>query len=103
MIIPGRASFTTAALAYAEDPATFSFAGFPVDEAVCVWQITYDTTGISNTVKGRCQINRVQKVASNIISSSTSLSANHDGLSGVNLAGTTITYGHIDDQTQTIA
>lgn len=103
MIVPGRGLFTTAALAYAENPATFSFAGFPVDEAVCVWQITLDTTGVSNTVKGRCQINRVQKVASNIISSSTSTSANHDGLSGVNLAANTVTYGHIDDQTQTIA
>lgn len=103
MIIPWRWSFNSAALAYAENPATFSFAWFPVDEAVCVRQITYNTSWVANTVKGRCVMDRVQKVASNIISSSTSVSANHDWLAWVNLAGAWVTYWHIDDQTQTIA
>ncbi len=102
-IIPWRWSFTSPDLAYAENPWTFTFTWFPVDEAVAVWQITFNTSWVANTVKWRCRIDRVQRVTSNIISSATSVSATHDWLSWVNLAQAWITYWHIDDQAQTIA
>jgi len=91
VLIPGRTAFTSANLAYAELFSSFDFStatGFPFDELTAVWQITYDTSGISTTPKGRCVINRVARVSSNVITNSVSSSASHEGLTGLQ-GGTT--------------
>jgi len=103
MLVPGRGSYSTNALAYAEDFSTFAITSFPASEVTAVWKITYNTSGVANTVKGRCRIDRVNRVNANISTSTASVTASHDGLAGVNLAQATVQYGHIDDQTQTIA
>ena len=68
IMLQGRGSYNTAALAYAEAFSSFSLVGFPFNEAVGIYQITWDTSGNANTIKGRCVINRVQRITANIVS-----------------------------------
>lgn len=93
-IVPGRVNTNTLSTATSESFASFSLTGFIVNEAVAIWQITFDTQGIANTVKGRCQINRFQRINSNIITSTATISATHNGLSGLQ-GGTTDEFYHL--------
>ena len=68
IMLQGRGSYNTAALAYAEAFSSFSLVGFPFNEAVGIYQITWNTSGVANSVKGRCVINRVQRITANIVS-----------------------------------
>lgn len=94
MILPGRTAYTSAANAYTEDFSTFSLTGFPGSEGVAVWQITFNTSGVANTVKGRCRIDRVMKISKNIISSTSSAAASHNSLAGLQ-GGTNGEYYHM--------
>jgi hypothetical protein len=71
-LIPGRATFSSAALAYAERFADFGLSGFVFDEGVTVWQITYRTNE-SASVKGRCNTISHQRVYSNIVTTTQSV------------------------------
>ena len=66
IMLQGRGSYTTAALAYAESIFSFDLAGFPFVETVAVYQLTWATNN-TNTVKGRCSLNRVQRISANIV------------------------------------
>lgn len=78
MLIPWRAEHISATAAYAELFTVSSW--FPIAEWVAAYQITFNTTWIPNNVKGRCQINRVQKINSNITSTTTVSSVDHNTL-----------------------
>lgn len=66
MLVPGRWSYSSNTLAYAEWFAVSAW--FPVAEWVAVYQITFNTSGVNNSVKGRCRIDRVATITSNIVS-----------------------------------
>lgn len=53
IIIPGRAQFTSLALAQAEDPATFDWTGFNIAECVIRYRVTWNTSGVASSVLGR--------------------------------------------------
>jgi len=81
MWIPGRAVFTTAALAYAEDFGTFDMAGFLAPELVAIYQFTWDTNGSG---LGLCRLVRTPvRISKNVVSSTTSNAATHNGLAGL--------------------
>lgn len=89
--IPGRAVFTTAALAYAETFSSFSMAGFPCAEIVAIWQFTWDTNG---TGLGLCRLNRTPvRINSNIFNSTAINSGSHNTLAGLD-GGTAGEYYH---------
>lgn len=99
-IIQGRGSYSTTALAYGETFSSFSLTGFPVAEGIAIYQFTWNTTGIANTVKGRCQLNRVQRITSNIISTSAVVATSHNSLAGLQ-GGTVDEYFHLTDTQHT--
>lgn len=89
--IPGRAAFTTAALAYAETFSSSSMTGFPCAEIVAIWQFTWDTNG---TGLGLCRLNRTPvRINSNIITSTAVTAGSHNGLAGLD-GGTAGEYYH---------
>ena len=53
IIIPGRAQFTSLALAQAEDLATFDWTGFGIAECVIRYRVTWNTSGVASSVLGR--------------------------------------------------
>jgi hypothetical protein len=99
ILVPGRAQFTNTNSAYAEQFSSFALTGFPVDEAVAVWQITFEASE-ADTVKGRCRINRVSRINSNIINSTTVSSAVHNGLTGLQ-GGESGEYYHLTEAQHT--
>ena len=54
VLIPGRAIFTTLALAQAETPSAFTFTGFPCAEFVAAYQLTWTT--VTSTSQGQCRL-----------------------------------------------
>ena len=101
LIFSGKSAFATAALAYAESFATFSMTGMFTGEGIALYQLTWALSAV-NTSKGKSTLNRVQRITSNILTSTAVSSATHNGLSGLELAANGVTYGHVDDQAQTI-
>jgi len=100
MMIPWRTSHTTTASAYSEAPIISAW--FPVAEWISIYQITFSTLWVADSVKWRCQINRVQEIQSVILSTSTVSTADHNTLANLQLSNTWVTYWHVDDQAQTI-
>lgn len=82
-IIPGRAIFTSLALAQAEDPGTFTFPNFFLDEFVIAYQLTWTT--ITSTSQGKCRLAATPKRISYaaINTSSTSSGTLHNTLAGL--------------------
>lgn len=79
--IPGRAAFTSLALANGEDFSTFGITAFPAIEAVVIWRFTWDTNG---TGLGLCRLAQTPvRVSSNIISSTAAVAGIHNGLAGI--------------------
>ena len=52
--VQGRGSYSSAALAAAESFGSFSLTGFPTNEGVAIYQITWATTNRPDSIKGRC-------------------------------------------------
>lgn len=99
--IPGRAQFTTLALANAENFSTFDLTRLPTKDGVAIWRFTWHTDGAG---LGLCQLaQNPVRISSNIVTSAVTTTTVHDALTGVNLAADGITYGHVSDQAQTIA
>ena len=71
--VPGRTVFTSATTAYTEDFASFTMTGFPMVEAVAIYQFTWDVGGSG---LGLCRLNRTPvRISKNIVSSSSNLGA----------------------------
>jgi hypothetical protein len=81
MWVPGRSTFTTAALAAAESFASFDFTGMPLQESVAIWQFTWNVGG-SGFGLARLNATPVRE-NSNIISSTTVSAVNHNALAGL--------------------
>jgi hypothetical protein len=54
VIIPGQNIYTTLASAQAESPSSFTFTGFPIQEAVIVYRLTWTT--ITSSSQGQCRL-----------------------------------------------
>jgi len=72
VLLPGRGQFNTAALAYAEDPKTFNYTGFPIAETVLMYQFTYHASASYSTT-GQVEQTRIpQRIATAISVATTS-------------------------------
>lgn len=79
--IPGRAEFTSLALANSETFTSFSLVGLPVAELVSVYRFTWETSG-SNL--GLCQLAQMPvRISSNIINSTSVSVGTHNTLAGI--------------------
>ena len=87
VVIPGRNVFTSLANAQAEAPSSFSFTGFPVQEAQIAYRITWTTT--SSTSQGKCRLAATpQSINLSAISAvSSGSSVDHNTLSGLQGGG----------------
>jgi hypothetical protein len=54
IVVPGRAIYTSLALAQAESVAGFTWSGFEIDEAVIAYRLTWTTIG--STSQGKCRL-----------------------------------------------
>ena len=100
MIVEGRVNGNSTA-AYAETFASLDMSGLPVTEAVAVYQLTWRCNE-ANSVKGRCTLNRVQKISTNIVQTTTSLYYDHNSSGGLQ-GGTMGEYFHLTAAQHTIA
>lgn len=83
IMVPGRGAFTTAALALAEDPSTFSWSGLAIAEYVMAYQLTWKTASNYNNT-GKVRLNNIPKAINISSVTATSIStAAHNELSGV--------------------
>ena len=82
MIVQGRVNASTTTAAYAESFGSLDMSGFPVAEAVAVYQLTWQCDQ-ANTVKGRCTLTRAQKISVNIIQTTIAASMDHNTLGGL--------------------
>ena len=94
LIIQGRGSFDSDTLAYAESFSSLDLTGFPIVEAIGIYQMTWSTSGYSNTVKGRCVLNRVQKITGNILEGS---AIYHNSTAGIQ-GGVQGQYLHLNEE-----
>ena len=87
LIVPGRALFTSLALAQAEDFASFDVTGLPISEGVAVYQLTWST--VASTSQGKCRlIVAPKKISVNIVQTTGAVAGtDHNTLS--NLQGGT--------------
>lgn len=94
-VIPGRAAFTSLALAQAESPLTFDFTGFPIAESIIAYQLTWNTAN-GNANKGKVVLAATPKKI-NITTTSTigsGAGTDHNTLAGLQ-GGTTTEYYHL--------
>jgi len=54
-IVSGKAQFSSLANAQAEDPLTFNFSGFPAQEGIVLYQLTWRTSNSYGTL-GKCRL-----------------------------------------------
>jgi len=94
-LLPGRSSFTSLALAQAEDIKTFDFTGFPIEESVIAYQFSwrYDTN-IDNLGKVKLAATPKKVNVSTITSAGSAGSADHNTLVGLQ-GGTTDEFYHL--------
>lgn len=71
IIIHGESEFSTASTAYAEVFSAFNLSGFITNEGFALYQLTWSTLD-SYSSKGKCVLNRVQRISTNIVSTSQS-------------------------------
>lgn len=82
MILSGKQSFANATDAHGESFGSFDLSGFPVAEGLAVYQLTWTTSNAHNS-KGKCVLERVQRITSNVVSTVVVSSSNHNTLSGL--------------------
>ena len=90
--IPGRASFTTTATAYAETFSSFSMVGAPIEELVAIYQFTWDVNG---TGLGLARLNRTPvRINASLITNTAVSIGTHNLLAGLQ-GGTANEYNHL--------
>ena len=72
LIIHGESEFSTAATAYTEVFSSFNLSGFITNEGLALYQLTWKTSAAYST-KGKCVLDRVQRISTNIVSTSQSI------------------------------
>jgi hypothetical protein len=103
IIVPGRGEFTSASAAYGEAYSTFDWSGFPIQECIIAYQLTF-YANTAYTVKGKCKLARApQRIITSF--AAISLSGNttdHNTLSGLQ-GGAANDYYHLTNSQHTIA
>lgn len=101
LIIPGRQVFTSLAAAKAESISEFDWTGFPLEESVIAYQLTWST--ITSTSTGKCRLADVPTLVniSTVTNNSSGAGTDHNTLS--NLQGGTLgEYYHITAAEKTV-
>lgn len=101
LLIPSQTIYANTTTAYAESFANLSLPTLPFAEFCVRYMITFATRNSYTTI-GQCRIERVLTLISPSRSYTISGANNHQSLSGLLLAGSGVTYGHINDQPQSI-
>jgi hypothetical protein len=84
--VPGRASFTSLALAQAEDPTSFDFTGLGISEFVIAYQLTFNAqTGFNN--KGKCRVAATARRINSNVTTPSVVGSNIDHETLLNLLG----------------
>ena len=102
-IIQGQNEYGTLAGAQAENPGSFNFSGFPVQEYVVVYQFTWQTSA-ANSSSGKCTLGATPRrvTAAAIAVSASAPSIDHNSLAGLQ-GGAVGDYYHLTLAQQTIA
>lgn len=96
MIVQGRVNASSTTAAYAESFGSLDMSGLPVSEAVAVYQFTWRLSE-ATSVKGRCVLNRVQRITVNIVQTTVAASMDHNTLGGLQ-GGAIGEYFHLTDE-----
>lgn len=101
-IKPSNSVYSTLQLAQAETFASLTTSSYAPVEYVPIYQITFKTLS-SYTTLGKCRIEAVTKIVGSkaTLTMRTQIN-NHNSLLGLQLADTGVTWGHINDTTQSI-
>lgn len=100
--IPGRTEYTNLTSAQGEDIYSFTELGEKLQEFLPRYRITYRTNS-SYTTRGKCRIESVSTLTGTRVSIRQTSPIAHNSLPDLQLAGLGVTWGHINDQAQTIA
>lgn len=100
-IVMGQKTYSSLTNAKAESFANLNISGLPIPEYLVLYQINYRTSN-GYTSTGKVRIEGFNRIIQNIASIANNVATNHESLSGLLLAGTGVTWGHINDQAQTI-
>lgn len=89
ILVPGRSEFTSLASAQAESVSSFTWTGFPIDEAVIAYRLTWQTNA-AYTSSGKCRLAATpqQVNVSSVTNISSGAGTDHNTLS--NLQGGTV-------------
>jgi hypothetical protein len=101
VIITGQTAYTTLASAQQESFANLSLGNFPFQEFVVTQQVIWRSAGYVTSGKVRCE--SLVRITDSRMSTVSGAPSSHQALSNLQLAGPGSTYGHIDDQTQSIS
>ena len=102
LIVPGQAVHGSLTTAQAESFYNLTFGNLPFVEFLPLYQVTFRSANSYNNT-GKCRIEAWTRIIGNKVSITNNVASNHQALSGLQLAAAGVTYGHIDDQPQTIA
>lgn len=102
LMIPSQTVYTNLTDAKAESFGSLTTSSLLLPEYLVLYQMTMATSASLST-SGKCQIASMTRISGSKSTTSVSTVNNHQSLSGLQLAGTGSTYGHINDTTQTIA
>ena len=101
LLIPSQSTYSTLAGAQAEAFTNLTLGSMPFEEFLPRYKITF---GSKNTYvnTGKCRIESITTLSGTKVSIISASVNNHQALSGLQLATTGSTYGHISDTTQSI-
>lgn len=103
IIIPSQQFFTSLVSAQAEGVEELQYGALPFVEIAPLYQITFRTSAAYGST-GKC---RIEATPVRLVGTKASITQAgqtvHNALSGLQLAAASATWGHIDDQVQTIA
>jgi hypothetical protein len=101
LLLPSQTTYSTFAAAAAEAITNLTLGTLPFEEFLPRYKITFGTKNIY-TNAGKCRIESVEILSGTRVSILSASVNNHQALSGLQLASSGSTYGHITDTTQSI-
>lgn len=104
VLIPSQQVYSSLANAIAENFTNLSLGALSnqVPEYLVRYRITFRCSA-SYTTSGKCRIEQLDMIVGSRAIIQNSVATNHQALSGLQIAGSGSTYGHVNDTTQTIA
>jgi hypothetical protein len=101
LTLPGQTTYTSAAQARAESFYNLTLLSIPFPEILPMYQITLGTSS-TYTSAGKCRIDAFTRIYGSKATILNNEAFNHEALNGLQLASSGVTWGHINDQTQSI-